>query len=83
MTSRQIIEQLYTSEDLVQCIAKVQPPEIREDLLQHVFLALLEKDDTLILELHRTSKLTAYVVKMIYNLATWNRSTFNKQKQLP
>lgn len=80
MTSRQIIEQLYSSEDLIDCIAKVQPPEIREDLLQHVFLALLEKDDTLILELHRTSKLTAYVVKMIYNLATWNRSTFNKQK---
>ena len=80
MTSREIIAELYVSKDLLDCIEKVQPPEIRSDLLQHVFLALLEKDEAIILELYKTSKLTAYVVKMIYNLANWSRSTFNKQK---
>ena len=80
MTSREIIAELYVSKDLLDCIEKVQPAEIRSDLLQHVFLALLEKDEAIILELYKTSKLTAYVVKMIYNLANWSRSTFNKQK---
>ena len=80
MTSKEIIEELYKSNELKECIAKVQPAEIRSDLLQHVFLTLLEKDEVIILELYRTSKLTAYVAKMIYNLSTWNRSTFNKQK---
>ena len=80
MTSRQIIEQLYRSEELHECLSKIKPIELQDDLLQQCFLELLNKDEQLILNLHLEGRFIRYVVKMMYNMVNWNRSEFNKLK---
>ena len=80
MTSRQIIEQLYRSKELRECLSKIKPIELQDDLLQQCFLELLNKDEQLILNLHLEGRFIRYVVKMMYNMVNWQKSEFNKLK---
>jgi hypothetical protein len=80
MTSRQIIEQLYRSKELRECLSKIKPIELQDDLLQQCFLELLNKDEQLILNLHLEGRFIKYVVKMMYNMVNWQKSEFNKLK---
>lgn len=78
MNAKQIIEQLYRSEDLENCLSRINPPDIRDDVKQHVFTELLIKPETEIMDLYQRGKLTAYVAKMLVNMVRWERSSFRK-----
>ena len=80
MTARQIIEDLYRSEELRECLSRIKPAELQDDLLQHCFLELLNKDEAIILNLHSEGRFIGYVVKMMYNMVTWQNSEFNRIK---
>lgn len=53
--------------------------DIRDDLLQHVFVFLLEKEEAFILELHAKNKLNAYFVKVLFNTAHFREDKFHRQ----
>ena len=78
MEAKQIIEELYRSKDLKECLAKIRPVDIQQDVLQYTFTELLMKDEEMILDLYRRNKLMAYVAKMLYNMVRWERGTFRK-----
>ena len=78
MNAKEIIEQLYRSDDLRECLARIQPPDIRDDVKQHVFTELLLKPETDILDLYERGKFVAYVAKMLVNMVRWERSSFRK-----
>ena len=80
MTARQIIEDLYRSDELRECLSKIKPKELQDDLLQHCFLELLNKDESIIITLHSEGRFIGYVVKMMYNMVTWQNSEFNRIK---
>jgi DNA-directed RNA polymerase specialized sigma subunit len=80
MTARQIIEELYRSEELRECLSRIKPIDIQEDLLQHCFLELLNKEESVILNLYKENRLNKYVVKMMYNQFWQRNSDFNKLK---
>jgi DNA-directed RNA polymerase specialized sigma24 family protein len=80
MTARQIIEQLYRSEELRECLSKIKPQDLQDDLLQHCFLELLNKDEAIIINLHLEGRFIAYVAKMMYNMVNWKNSEFNRIK---
>lgn len=77
MTARQLLEDLYKSKELKECLAKIRPVEVQQDVLQHTFTELLLKDESFILDIWNRGKLTAYVAKMLYNMANLQRSSFN------
>lgn len=78
MTSAELLEAVYRSEDLKRCVSKIRI-EIRDDVLQHTFLELLERPEQEIIDLHKRGKLTAYIAKMLYNMVYWQGSSFNRQ----
>jgi hypothetical protein len=78
VNAKQIIEQLYRSNDLRDCLSRIQPAEIRDDVKQHVFTELLLKPEADILDLYQRGKFTAYVAKMLVNMVRWERSSFRK-----
>lgn len=80
MNAKQIIADLYISQDLRACLARIRPIDIQEEVLQHTFMELLNKSDDEIIDLHVRNKLTAYVAKMLFNMVRWERSTFSKLK---
>lgn len=78
--SRKILEDIYKSKDLKDCISKIRPIDIQQDVLQCTFTELLLKDEKLILDLYLRNKLMAYIVKMIYNMVRWERGSFRSSQ---
>ncbi len=78
-TKNQIIEALYRSKDFCDCINKMDPAELRDDLKAEVTLVLLEKPDTLIEQLHGLGQLKFYAVRVIMNLIQSKTSPFYKK----
>lgn len=79
MTKNQIIEQLYISKEFCDCISKMEPVQLQDDLKSEVTLILLEKPDDLIVELHTSGKLKFFAVRVILNLIQSNTSPFFKK----
>lgn len=78
--SRKILEDIYRSKDLKDCISKIRPIDIQQDVLQCTFTELLLKDEKLILDLYARNKLMAYIVKTIYNMVRWERGSFRSSQ---
>lgn len=78
MTKNQIIEKLYTGKNFTDCIAKMEPEHLREDLKQEVILIVCEWDEEKIQKLHADHVLEFYVVRVILNLIKSNTSNFYK-----
>jgi len=76
--SKQILEEIYKSKDLKECLAKIRPVHIQQDILQYTFTELLMKDEKIIIELYAKNKLMAYIAKMLYNMVRWERGTYRK-----
>jgi len=66
--SKKILEEIYRSNELKECISKIRPINIQQDVLQCTFTDLLLKDESIILDLYIRNKLMAYIAKMIYNM---------------
>lgn len=81
MTANQIITDIYKSKEIDEVIGKIQPEHIRDDLKQHVFVLLLEKDESFIQELHGNGKIRNYVVKVICQLVNFKQDKFHRQQR--
>ena len=77
MNVSEIIEELYHNKALQDCINKFIPDGFREDFKQELFLILLEKDSSLIKEIHESGRLMFYVVRIIINLARQKHNVYH------
>lgn len=78
MTVNAIIEQLYKSPDLDDCIKKMVRTDHQEDFKHEIILLLYEKPHELILNLYNTSGLTYYVVRIVLNLVNQKRNVYHR-----
>jgi hypothetical protein len=74
----EIVEQLFTSKEFNDCINKMEPDHLRDDLRAEVALILLETDEGKLKEIHRTGGLRYYTVRIIMNLIQSKTSLFYK-----
>lgn len=73
------IADLFTSTEFNDCINKMEPAHLRDDLKQEVMLVLMEKDPALIVGMARRGELRWFVVRTILNMVCTDRSTFYKK----
>ena len=74
MDAHQLLTEIYTSQEVKDCITKIRPVDLQQDILQHSFLELLEKDQAFIIDLHKRCKLKPYIVKVIYNTSVFTHN---------
>lgn len=67
MTKNEIISQLFTGKNLCDCIGKMEPDHLREDLKMEVILIICELSEEKILGLHYRKELEFYTVRVILN----------------
>ena len=79
LSKNDIIAEFSYSKDFCNCIAKMQPEHLRDDLKSEVLLALLEKEDTLIKDLHQKKQLHFYAARIIINMTCSSTSPFFKK----
>lgn len=79
-TKNEIIAELYQSREFNECIGKMEPDYLRDDLRSEVVLILLETDEGKIMQLHeQPNGLRYYTVRIIINLIQSKTSKFYKQ----
>jgi len=78
VTVAQIIEQLYRSKDLDECIRKTVRLDLQSDFKHELILILYDKSPELIQRLHEAKQLTFYVVRIILNLVNQSRNIYHK-----
>lgn len=76
-----VLTHLYSSQEIHDVLLHIRPEYIRDDVKQHVFLLLFEKDDAFIMDLHGRGKLRAFVAKTIYNTVNFSESKFNREQR--
>ena len=79
MVKDKIISDLYTSKEFNDCIRKMEPRHLQEDLKSEVMLVLCEKEPELIEDLHAKGELKYYAVKIILNMIKSSESRFYRQ----
>lgn len=79
LSKSHVLTTLFTSTEIEEVLKKINPAYIRDDVRQHVFLILFEKDEAFIIDLHERGKLRSYVAKTLYNTAHYSESSFNRQ----
>jgi hypothetical protein len=78
MTVNAIVENLYKSRELDDCIKKMVRQDHQSDFKHELILLLYEKPHELILSLYNTSGLTYYVVRIILNLVNQKRNVYHR-----
>lgn len=76
MTKNQIIENLFTGKNFTDCIGKMEPRHLQEDLKMEVISIVCEWPEEKIVQLYKDKALEFYVVRVILNQATSPRSGF-------
>gem|GEM_PF-849360 len=79
MTRNQIIEKLYTGKNFNDCIGKMEPDHLREDLKMEVIAIVCEIPEEKIIGLAERKELDFFVVKIILNQIKSNSSPFAKK----
>lgn len=79
LTKDQIIERLYTGKNFNDCIGKMQPEYLRDDLRAEVILVVCEWSDEKVVKLYSEGVLEFYVVRVILNTIKSNTSPFAKK----
>lgn len=79
MTKSQIIEALYTGKNFNDCISKMYPSHLREDLKAEVIMEVCEWPDEKVIKLHETGRLEFYVVRVIINMLSNKYGPFYKK----
>lgn len=79
MTKNEILSELFTSKDFNQCIRKMKPENLQDELRAEVALILCEKPEDLIIGLADRKELRFYTVRIILNLIQSNTSQFYKK----
>ncbi len=83
VSKNNIIEELYRSKEFNDCIGKMEPEHLRDDLRAEVILILLEKDETELKDIHAKGVLKFYTVRIIINLIQSKTSVFYKRYRQP
>lgn len=78
MGKNEIIAELYESKEFNDCIGKMEPDHLRDDLRAEVMLILLEMPEDKIKLLYYENALRYYTVRIILNLIRSNTSRFYK-----
>ena len=76
MTKAEIIAELYSSQEMADALAKMNPEDLREDLRQEIFVALCEMDDSRIITLHTNKQLKFFAVRIMLNMIQSKTSRF-------
>ena len=76
----EILTEIYLSAEVETMIRSLKPCHLQDDIKQHCFIELLEKDEAFIMDLHARGKLKNYIVKVLYNTARFTRTSFSKQQ---
>lgn len=79
MDVKEILTEIYVSDEIADVIKRLRPENLQEDIKQHVFLELFTMDEAALMDMNNRGKLKHYIVKMIYNTARWTKSSFKKQ----
>lgn len=79
MTKNQIIESLFTGKNFRDCIKKMEPEHLREDLMQEVILRICELPEEKIIGMHERKELEFYTVRVIINMCRNPRDPFSKR----
>lgn len=79
MTRTQIIEQLFTGKGFNDCIARMEPQHLRDDLKMEVITVVCEWPNEKVIALHEEGILVIYVVRVIINMLTNKYSPFCKK----
>jgi hypothetical protein len=75
----EIVEALFKSKDFNDCIGKMEPDHLRDDLKAEVTLILLETEERKLIEIHAAGALKFYTVRIIMNLIQSKTSLFYKR----
>jgi hypothetical protein len=79
----EIVAELFTSKDFNDCIGKMEPEHLRDDLRAEVALILLETDERKLIDIYMGGGLRYYTVRIILNLIQSKTSSFYKKYRLP
>lgn len=79
MGKNEIVEQLFTSKEFNDCINKMEPDHLRDDLRAEVALILLETEERKLVEIHRSGGLKYYTARIIVNCIMSKTSPFYKK----
>lgn len=67
MTRNQIVQALFTGRNFNECIGKMEPAHLRDDLKQEVILVVCEWPDEKVIKLHSDGVLDFFVARVIIN----------------
>lgn len=73
---QEIISELYNSRELKEALQKMNPPELREDLRQEMFIVICDLNSEKLFELHSRNELRYYAVRIMLNLIQSKTSPF-------
>lgn len=79
MGRNEIVTELYNSKEFNDCIGKMEPEHLRDDLKAEVALILLETNEVKLIEIHAAGALRYYTVRIIMNLIQSKTSLFYKR----
>lgn len=79
MDRNEIVTELYNSREFNDCISKMEPEHLRDDLKAEVTLILLETDESRLIEIQAKGALKYYTVRIILNLIQSKTSLFYKK----
>lgn len=74
-----ILTEIYQSKELANCLLLVKKESLRDDIKQEIFLNLLSKDESFIIDLYNRGKIKAYISSCIFNEIYSPRSTTRKK----
>lgn len=83
MTKAQIIETLYCSKNFNDCVNRMEPDHLREDLKAEVAIVICELPDEKIIGLSQRNELHFFVARIIFNMIKSNTSPFYKKFRSP
>ena len=75
-SAKQILADIYTSKEFEDMMTKYRHESLRDDMKQYIILQMLEKPETLIIELHNKGRLKEYICRVFWN--TTRMSKYNK-----
>jgi hypothetical protein len=75
----EIVTELYNSKEFNDCIGKMEPDHLRDDLKAEVTLILLETEEGKLIEIYEARALKFYTVRIIMNLIQSKTSLFYKR----
>lgn len=79
MTRDKIIADLFTGKNFTDCIAKMEPEQLRDDLKQEVILIICELDEGKLIGLWQRKELEFFTVRVILNQIKSNSSPFARK----